>query len=137
MLFVDGDYHDINLIVQVNIIDDSDSNVVDATATGAHNLSGDGFGAFDFDQFAGSGGNTTVNHAVIIDDNGGFGAQVVAGNYTEFNVIVQQNVLFDGDTNVVTQVAGAVEQIAHDELAEVLAQAPAASSGDALHTLTG
>ncbi|CUA84182.1 hypothetical protein Ga0061061_101263 [Chelatococcus sambhunathii] len=137
VLFVDGDYHDINLIVQVNIIDDSDSNVVDATATGAHNLSGDGFGAFDFDQFAGSGGNTTVNHAVIIDDNGGFGAQVVAGNYTEFNVIVQQNVLFDGDTNVVTQVAGAVEQIAHDELAEVLAQAPAASSGDALHTLTG
>jgi len=137
VLFVDGDYHDINLIVQVNIIDDSDSNVVDATATGAHNLSGDGFGAFDFDQFAGSGNNTTVNHAVIIDDNGGFGAQVVAGNYTEFNVIVQQNVLFDGDANVVTQVAGAVEQMAHDELAEALAQAPAAAGGDVLHTLTG
>ncbi|MBB4017962.1 hypothetical protein GGR16_002996 [Chelatococcus caeni] len=137
VLFVDGDYHDINLIVQVNIIDDSDSNVVDATASGAHNLSGDGFGAFDFDQFAGSGSNTTVNHAVIIDDNGGFGAQVVAGNYTEFNVIVQQNVLFDGDANVVTQVAGAVEQMAHDELTEALAHAPAAASGDALHTLTG
>lgn len=137
VLFVDGDYYDVNFIMQVNIIDDSDSNTLDAEATGAHNLSGDGFGAFDFDQFSESGSNTTVNTAYIIDDNGGFGAQVVAGNYTEFNIIVQQNVLLDGDTNVVTQIAGAVDQFARDELAEALAQSPAAASGDALHTLTG
>lgn len=135
VLFVDGDYYDINMIVQINILHDNDVTSY-VFAAGAHKLSTDGFVSMDFTQLIHSGGNTVTNFAAIFDDNGGFRAQVVGGNYHEINQIVQNNILYDGDSNVVNTVAGGWDGLGYaDELSHLIGQH--ASLGDGLSRFSG
>ncbi|MDJ1157715.1 hypothetical protein QNA08_05660 [Chelatococcus sp. SYSU_G07232] len=139
-LFVDGDYYDVNMIVQINILKDGDINAARAQGGGrsphAHGdgLSADGFVTLDFDQLVDTGHNATANHAVIIDDNGGFQLMIVGGNYVETNVIHQENILVDGDANVAEAARAHRPAPAGDEIDQAALHHHA---NDLLHTLSG
>jgi len=73
-----------NITTQINFMDDSDA--------AGQLIHGSGGGS----QTAGTGGNTQSNTALLIDDNTP-PEQAVAGNYYEYNLIIQQNVMDDSD----------------------------------------
>jgi hypothetical protein len=85
-LYVDGDYAEVNVLVQVNVVFDSDTIDQDAMAHG--NQAG---------QDAAAGGNNANNAAYIID-TGSSAVLVVAGDYYESNTVIQANFIQDNDT---------------------------------------
>ncbi len=85
-LYVDGDYAEVNVLIQVNVIFDSDT--IDQEAMTGGGRAG---------QDASSGGNTANNSAYIID-TGSSAVLVVAGDYYESNTVIQANFIQDNDT---------------------------------------
>jgi len=86
VLFVTGNYYDINYIEQLNLIADADA----AMQLG---LNGD-------DQFVSTGGNTATNFATIVDV-GAYGDQYVGGEVYEDWTLIQTNIVSSEDDTVV------------------------------------
>lgn len=86
VLFVTGDYYDINYIRQLNLVADADA---------AMQIAGNGT-----DQFVSTGGNTATNFATIIDV-GAYGDQYVGGEAYEDWTLVQTNIISAEDDEVV------------------------------------
>ncbi|MES0880966.1 hypothetical protein [Roseibium sp. SCP14] len=99
VLFVTGDYYDINFIKQLNVIADSDA-VMQVGGDGSH-------------QFLSTGGNTLTNFATIIDVDA-YGDQYVGGEVYEEWTLVQTNVIGSEDDEVVY---GDAEQLANEVVA--------------------
>lgn len=130
VLFVTGDYYDINLIEQVNIVSDADA---------AMQVGGEGA-----DQFVSTGGNTTTNFAAIIDV-GAYGEQFLGGEAYEEWTLIQTNIIASEDDELVigdaTQLASEVVAFAYsDDEDDQSTEAPLATApagGDELgHVLT-
>lgn len=104
VLFVTGNYYDINYIEQLNLIADADA----AMQLG---LNGD-------DQFVSTGGNTATNLATIVDV-GAYGDQYVGGEVYEDWTLIQTNIV-SSDEDTITygdsdQLAGEVVAFAITE----------------------
>lgn len=87
VLFVTGNYYDINLIEQVNVVSDADV-AMQAGGEGA-------------DQFVSTGGNTVTNFAAIVDA-GAYGEQFLGGEAYEEWTLIQTNIIASGDSEIVT-----------------------------------
>ncbi len=87
-----ADHVTYNVVTQINVMDDSDTVVQQAV--------GGGYGA----QAASTGGNTQSNSALIVDENNA-PEQDIPGNYYEYNMIVQANLMLDADQVVQTLAA--------------------------------
>lgn len=86
-LFVDGDYAEVNVLIQFNVIFDSDTIDQDALAGGPGSAG----------QAVSAGANGGSNSAYILD-SGTSAVLVVAGDYYESNTVVQANFIHDNDT---------------------------------------
>jgi hypothetical protein len=91
VLFVTGDYYDLNVISQINIIADVDTAIQFLGGT----PSGDG----GFEQFASAGGNTLTNTASIVDV-GPLAEQFLGGDYYEDIILIQANIVTDDSDDV-------------------------------------
>lgn len=80
VLFVTGDYYDLNVISQINVIADADLAIQVSSGSTL--------------QWISTGGNTATNTAEIIDA-GGLHAQYLGGSMYEDSVLVQANLVSD------------------------------------------
>lgn len=87
VLYIDGDYYDINAIWQLNVIADVD--------TGIQLLSGDAAAAEDSVQSANAGSNLITNAAAIID--AGATNLFVGGEAYEDAILVQADIVTEND----------------------------------------
>ena len=99
VLFVTGDYYDVNFIKQLNIVSDSDA----AMQVGGHGS----------DQFISTGGNTVTNAATIVDV-GAYGDQYVGGEAYEEWTLVQTNIIAGEDDEIIY---GDADQLANEVVA--------------------
>ncbi|MCV0429799.1 MAG: hypothetical protein K5905_30540 [Roseibium sp.] len=99
VLFVTGDYYDVNFIKQLNIVSDSDA----AMQVGGHGSN----------QFISTGGNTVTNVATIIDV-GAYGDQYVGGEAYEEWTLVQTNIIAGEDDEIIY---GDADQLANEVVA--------------------
>lgn len=90
VLFVEGDYFDINVISQVNILSDKDT-----LAQTTHSTSAVASGTIG--QNASTGGNMLTNAAGIIDVGTVTGAQYIVGSHYHDTILVQANLVSDGN----------------------------------------
>lgn len=94
VLYVAGDYYDLDVIVQTNIILDPDA--VEQAALDGADENGRGE-EMALDQAAVSGGNAAINLALIIDVDSLSGYQYLGGEQYEETLLVQANILSDED----------------------------------------
>lgn len=88
VLYVDGDYYDVNTITQMNVLSDVDQSLA-ASATE------------DSSQGVSSGGNSTRNEAHILDPGTLSASKYVGGDLYEESILVQTNIITENDTVVV------------------------------------
>lgn len=106
VLFVEGDYFDINLISQVNALSDKDA--LHQTTTSASGVASGGV-----NQDASTGGNVLKNAAGIVDVATLTGAQYIVGSHYHDTILVQANLVSDehgviyGDTRSLVPEAAA------------------------------
>jgi hypothetical protein len=86
------DFFEFNIIVQINVLMDSDLVAQHVTGASEPSLYGLGFG-----QWAGTGGNTQGNHALIADAQGHADFDWLGGQYYETNAVFSLNALDDSD----------------------------------------
>jgi hypothetical protein len=114
VLFVTGNYYDINLVTQTNVL--SDPNI-------ALQLMNGGSGSGTTSEIISTGGNEAINLAQIIDASN-LGSQFVAGGQYSDSLMVQANILEN-----VSQVTTASPQTLINEVIAFLGQdAPAVVS---------
>ncbi|MGO4705589.1 hypothetical protein AB4072_07415 [Microvirga sp. 2MCAF38] len=99
VLFVTGDYYDLNIISQVNVISDADL----AVQLG---LTDQGSGL----QWLSTGGNLASNHAEIVNA-GGVYAQYLGGDFYEDSVLVQANLVSEGTETTTTDPTALVSEL--------------------------
>jgi hypothetical protein len=97
VLFVTGDYYDINVISQVNVIADADLAVQG------------GAGQADI-QWLSTGANSTINSAEIISA-GGIADQYLGGNHYVDSVLVQANLISDAAQSTSAEPTALVSEI--------------------------
>lgn len=85
VLYIPGDYYDVNVITQVNVLVDADQ-VVQAS------------GAAGTSQGVATGGNSALNEAYIIDPGTLSAATYLGGVSYEESVLIQTNIITDSDT---------------------------------------
>lgn len=121
---VDGDYHEFNVMLQVNVLYDSDTIDQDAIIDAAGRRTGSV-------QEATAGGNDTGN-SVFLMDGGHGGVVVVAGDYYEHTTVIQANFLQDDDRIFAEVAVDAAQEVA-EEFEEQYVQ----GAGDMLSSLSG
>ncbi|WP_112662633.1 hypothetical protein [Microvirga flavescens] len=99
VLFVTGDYYDLNIISQVNVIADADL-AVQMGLTDQET----GF------QWLSTGGNLAANHAEIVNA-GGVYAQYLGGDFYADSVLVQANLISEGTETVTTDPTALVSEL--------------------------
>lgn len=88
VLYVDGDYYDINTITQINILSDVDQSLqASATDSSIQGVSG--------------GGNSARNEAHIVDPGTLSTSKYIGGDFYEESILVQTNIITENDTIVV------------------------------------
>lgn len=85
VLYVPGDYYDINCITQVNLLVDADQTLQANAKAGT-------------EQGAATGGNSAINEAQIIDPGTLSAASYLGGMAYEESVLIQTNIITDTDT---------------------------------------
>jgi hypothetical protein len=94
VLYVAGDYYDLDLILQTNVIADPDA-IEQAALDGADENGGDDQDELDQDAVAGA--NAATNLALIIDVDSLSGYQYLGGEQYEDTLLVQANIVSDDD----------------------------------------
>lgn len=88
ILYVDGDYYDVNMITQMNVLSDVDLSIqASASDNSIQGVSG--------------GGNSAVNDARIIDPGTLSTSKYVGGDVYEESILIQTNIITEKDTVVV------------------------------------
>jgi hypothetical protein len=87
VLFVTGNYYDINAIWQFNVISDVDTAIQFLAETPPADIAGDG----SLTQSVSSGGNIASNQAVIVDAGGTF--SFVEGDVYQDTILIQGNLI--------------------------------------------
>lgn len=114
VVFVTGNYYDLNIINQVNVIADSDVAV---------QWAGEGSSL----QWLSTGGNTAGNFAQIVD-GGAVSSQILGGNAYEDSILLQANLVSDTMQTVATDpMALVTELVAFVEHAQGNAEADASA----------
>ncbi len=88
VLYVDGDYYDVNVITQVNMLYDVDHLVQASNSTEAS-------------QGVAGGGNTALNEARIVDPGILSASKYLGGDAYEASVLIQTNIVTDSDTVII------------------------------------
>ena len=88
VLFVSGDYYDINTITQINTLIDADQ----AINANAENGTSQGVAA---------GGNIALNEAQIVDPGTLSASNYLGGDAYEESVLIQVNIITDSDTVII------------------------------------
>jgi hypothetical protein len=103
VLFIDGDYYDVNLIAQINMIYDADmlSQVVINPIDPQLALPEGADAALDNELGASTGNNTALNTAIIKDIGTLSGSQFAGGDVYEDSILIQANLVVDDDSIVV------------------------------------
>lgn len=91
VLFVTGDYYDINAIWQINVISDVDTAIQFLGKAPPDDLAGDG----SLTQSASTGGNIATNEAIIVDAGATF--SYVEGDVYQDTILIQGNLV--GENN--------------------------------------
>ncbi|GGK39049.1 hypothetical protein [Salinarimonas ramus] len=89
VLWVTGDYYDINLLSQLNVVSDADALAQILPFYAAH-------GADGAEQWIATGGNRLMNSAIIVDTEAAVATHVGGGIYEE-DFLVQAEIVIDGD----------------------------------------
>jgi hypothetical protein len=108
VLYVDGDYYDVNVITQVNLLYDVDQ------ITQASNSA-------EASQGVATGGNMALNEARIIDPGILSGSKYLGGHAYEDSVLIQTNIVTDSDTVVIHDTQTLIPEFvafAHDDTAQ-------------------
>jgi len=85
VLYIPGDYYDINVITQVNLLVDADQSIQASASDGTT-------------QGIAAGGNTAINEAHIIDPGTLSTSKYLGGDAYEESVLIQVNMITDTDT---------------------------------------
>lgn len=88
ILYVNGDYYDINTITQINVMSDVDQSI-QASATE------------DSAQGVSSGGNSALNEARIVDPGALSTSRYLGGEAYEASILVQANIITESDKVVI------------------------------------
>ncbi len=88
ILYVKGDYYDVNTITQVNVMSDVDQSVQASTTD-------------DSGQGVSTGGNTMLNEARIVDPGALSTSKYLGGDAYEASILVQANIVTDDDRIVI------------------------------------
>lgn len=88
ILYVDGEYYDVNTITQINILSDVDQSIqASATDNSIQGVSG--------------GGNAALNEAHILDPGTLSTSKYVGGDVYEESILVQTSIITENDTVVI------------------------------------
>lgn len=108
VLYVPGDYYDINVITQVNLLVDADQSIQASASDGTT-------------QGIAAGGNTAINEAHIIDPGTLSTSRYLGGDAYEESVLIQVNMITDTDTvtihdtqTLVSELVAFAQQTEHD-----------------------
>ncbi len=85
ILYISGDYYDLNVITQVNFLVDGDQSIQASAKEGT-------------EQGVGAGGNSAMNEAIIIDAGTLSTSNYLGGDAYEEAVLIQVNIVTDSDT---------------------------------------
>ncbi|BCB19679.1 hypothetical protein [Bosea sp. ANAM02] len=85
ILYVSGDYYDVNVITQVNFLIDGDQSIQASAKEGT-------------EQGVAAGGNSALNEAVIVDPGLLSTSNYLGGDAYEEAVLIQTNIVTDSDT---------------------------------------
>lgn len=88
MLYVEGDYYDVNSITQVNVLSDADQSIQASATADSH-------------QGVSSGGNTALNQAQIIDPGTLSTSKYLGGDAYEASILIQANIVSESATVVI------------------------------------
>lgn len=125
ILYVSGDYYDLDLLVQTNVIADADS-IAQLAPDGAQGIEGaDTSGGLS--QTATAGANSAANIALIVDVDSLSGYQYLGGEVYEDTLLVQANIIIDDDEYLTST----------DLHPDVVAALAAMSESDADHVQSG
>jgi hypothetical protein len=94
VLFVTGDYYDINAIWQFNVISDVDTAIQFLGGTPPADIAGDG----SLTQSVSSGSNIASNEAVIVDAGATF--SYVEGDVYQDTILIQGNLIGENNDQV-------------------------------------
>ncbi|MGJ3261845.1 MAG: hypothetical protein ACFE0R_01295 [Salinarimonas sp.] len=128
VLYVTGDYYDVNLISQLNVVSDADvfAQILPADAT---------FHEDGVEQWVASGGNELTNQAIIVD-TGAVVATHVGGEVYEEDFLVQAEIVIDEDDYDDDALASEIVAFTGDDTGTdddgVAGGAPLAGEGDAM-----
>ncbi|WP_349371525.1 hypothetical protein [Salinarimonas sp.] len=132
VLYVTGDYHDVNLVHQLNIVADADQAAQILPAFAAHGEEG-------AEQWIATGGNRLTNVAAIADTQAAV-ATHVGGEVYEEDFLVQAEIVIDDDGSdefglapELVAFTGGPELQQDDD--EVFGGAPLAGDGDAMGSM--
>lgn len=133
VLYVTGDYYDVNLISQLNVVSDADelAQVLPADAT---------FQEDGAEQWMATGGNTLTNKAIIVD-TGSVVATHVGGEVYEEYFLVQAEIVIDGDDYDDDELAPELVAFTgchdadHDDDDAIAGGAPLAGEGDTMGSM--
>jgi hypothetical protein len=109
VLYVDGDYYDVNVITQVNLLYDVDQIAQASNSAGAA-------------QGVATGGNIALNEARIIDPGILSASKYLGGDAYEASVLIQTNIVTDSDTVVIHDTQTLIPEFvafAHDDIAQL------------------
>ncbi|KAB0267727.1 hypothetical protein [Microvirga brassicacearum] len=95
VLFVTGNYYDLNIISQINVLADADFAIQ---------------GGSDGWQWLSTGGNSALNQASIVNA-GGVYDQHLGGDFYEDSILVQANLMSDGSEAVATDPTALVSEL--------------------------
>lgn len=88
VLYITGDYYDVNVVTQVNLLNDVDQ-VIQASDSPAAAMG------------AATGGNLASNEAIIIDPGALSTSSYLGGDVYEESVLIQTNIVTESDTVVI------------------------------------
>lgn len=93
VLYVSGNYYDVNMVSQINIVADLDMALQDMAGGGVINTD-------EITQTASTGDNSLTNTAAIIDVGTLTSAQYVGGEYYSDTILIQAEIIADDDENI-------------------------------------
>jgi hypothetical protein len=95
VLFVTGNYYDLNIISQINVLADADLVI----QTGSNGI-----------QWLSTGGNSAINDATIVNA-GGIHDQLIGGDYYEDSILVQADLISDASQAVAADPTALVSEL--------------------------
>lgn len=109
ILYVSGDYYDVNVITQVNFLIDGDQSIQASAAAGT-------------EQGVAAGGNSALNEAIIVDPGLLSTSNYLGGEAYEEAVLIQVDIVTDSDTVTIHDTTTLVPELV--AFAEHAAQEP-------------